>query len=40
MNELLERLDNIAKENGINTYRMSISTADGYETIKFLDNLE
>jgi CubicO group peptidase (beta-lactamase class C family) len=36
MNELLERLDNIAKENGINTYRMSISTADGFETIKRL----
>ena len=36
MNELLERLDNIAKENGINTYRMSVSTADGYETIKRL----
>ena len=36
MNELLERLDNIAKENGINTYRMSVSTAGGYETIKRL----
>ena len=36
MNELLEKLDNIAKENGINTYRMSVSTADGYETIKRL----
>ncbi len=36
MNDLLEKLDNIAKENGINTYRMSVSTADGYETIKRL----
>lgn len=36
MNELLERLDNIAKENGINTYRITVSTADGFETLKRL----
>ena len=36
MNELLERLDNIAKENGINTYRITVSTAEGDETLKRL----
>ena len=36
MNKLLERLDNIAKENGINTYRITVSTADGDETLKRL----
>lgn len=36
MNALLERLDNIARENGINTYRISVSTADGIETLKRL----
>ena len=36
MNELLEKLDKIATECEINTYRISISTADGFETLNRL----
>lgn len=36
MNALLEKLDKIAKENGINTYRITVSTAEGDETLKRL----
>lgn len=36
MNTIIERLDSIARKNGINTYRISISTENGIETLKRL----
>lgn len=36
MNQLLERLDDLARKNDVNTYRISVSTPEGEETLKRL----